>query len=451
MEHHFSAIFMRIMDLCHAVTIVYLSYYLFSDVGVLSHQWLFILMLLALCVLLIYPYVGLYQTWRGGSIIKELALAFYGWTLCCCIMWGIYYTAIQPPPSSLRFILTFYIWGGFFFVSYKLLFRLAVNYLRRQGKNQRNILIVADGDSIGDVIEKVEQAPWTGFNIMGTFGDTAQEGYPHLGCDDDLEAFMLSQSGNDVDEIWLAMSMSQQIRIEKLIHALRNVTRTIRYIPNLFAFRLVNHSATNIAGLSLFNVSMSPMFGYNRVLKSIQDKCLSLIILVLISPIMLVLALGIKLTSKGPIFYTQERISWNGLSFNMLKFRSMEQDNEVESISWGGAKHKKVTRIGRFMRSTSLDELPQFINVLKGDMSIVGPRPERTLFVSRFKNEIPGYMQKHLVKAGITGWAQVNGWRGDTDLHQRVEYDLYYVSNWSLWFDCKIIFLTFFNILNNAE
>jgi len=442
---------MRIMDLCHVITIVCLFYYLLPYQGVLSHQWLFILMLLTLCVLLIYPYVGLYQTWRGGSITKELVLAIYAWTLCCGIAWGIYYTAILPTSSIWPFILAFYVAGGLTFVSYKLLLRLTLNSLRKQGKNQRNVVVVGDGNTIREVIDKIEHAPWTGFHIMGTFGNEAQEGYSHFGTDEDLEAFMLSPSASEVAEIWLVMSMSQQIRIEKLIYALRNVTHTIRYIPDLFAFRLVNHSATNIAGLSVFNVSMSPMFGNNRILKSLEDKCLSLIILTLISPLMLMLALGIKLTSKGSIFYTQERVSWNGECFNMLKFRSMAEDNEVETLSWGGAKHKKVTMIGRLMRSTSLDELPQFINVLKGDMSIVGPRPERTVFVSQFKDNIPGYMQKHLVKAGITGWAQVNGWRGDTDLHRRVEYDLYYVSNWSLWFDFKIIFLTLFNISNNAE
>jgi len=183
--------------------------------------------------------------------------------------------------------------------------------------------------------------------------------------------------------------------------------------------------------------------GKNRFLKSLEDKVLSTLILLCISPVMLILAIGVKLSSPGPIFYRQERVSWNGRSFEMLKFRSMAVDTEKEGINWGGAKNKSVTKFGAFIRSTSLDELPQFINVLKGDMSIVGPRPERTIFVEQFKKEIPGYMQKHMVKAGITGWAQINGWRGDTDLQKRIEHDLYYIENWSIWFDMKIIFLTF--------
>jgi putative colanic acid biosynthesis UDP-glucose lipid carrier transferase len=159
---------------------------------------------------------------------------------------------------------------------------------------------------------------------------------------------------------------------------------------------------------------------------------------------MLLISIAVKLTSPGPIFYKQERVGWNNKPFYMVKFRSMAVDAENDGVQWGGAQTMKVTPIGKFIRSTSLDELPQFINVLLGDMSIVGPRPERTVFVDQFKHDIPGYMQKHMVKAGITGLAQVRGWRGDTDLNKRIESDLDYIKNWSLWLDIKIIFLTVF-------
>ena len=164
----------------------------------------------------------------------------------------------------------------------------------------------------------------------------------------------------------------------------------------------------------------------------------------LISPLMLVIAIMIKLDSPGPVIYRQERVSWNGRRFKILKFRSMpvNVDEKTGGPVWGHAQQKQPTTVGRFLRKTSLDELPQFFNVLKGDMSIVGPRPERPVFVEKFKSDIPSYMQKHLVKAGITGWAQINGWRGDTSLVKRIEYDLWYIENWSLWLDLKIIFWT---------
>jgi putative colanic acid biosynthesis UDP-glucose lipid carrier transferase len=159
---------------------------------------------------------------------------------------------------------------------------------------------------------------------------------------------------------------------------------------------------------------------------------------------MLLIAIGVKLDSPGPVFYRQERVGLNGRPFMMLKFRSMPEDVEAEGVRWGGSRRKSTTRFGGFLRRTSLDELPQFINVLRGDMSIVGPRPERPMFVEQFKDEIPDYMRKHLVKAGITGWAQIHGWRGDTDLRARIEHDLYYIENWSLWLDLKIMLLTLF-------
>ena len=181
-----------------------------------------------------------------------------------------------------------------------------------------------------------------------------------------------------------------------------------------------------------------------RMVKWLEDKVLSSLILLLISPIMVLLALGVKLTSPGPVFYRQERVGLNSRPFNMLKFRSMPVDTEKSGVQWGGSAAKATTQFGQFIRKTSLDELPQFLNVLKGDMSIVGPRPERPMFVEKFKEEIPDYMKKHMVKAGITGWAQVHGWRGDTDLKTRIEYDLYYIENWSLWLDLKIIVMTVF-------
>ncbi|HEY0334200.1 MAG TPA: exopolysaccharide biosynthesis polyprenyl glycosylphosphotransferase, partial [Stenotrophomonas sp.] len=169
------------------------------------------------------------------------------------------------------------------------------------------------------------------------------------------------------------------------------------------------------------------------------------LILMAISPLMLVLAAAVKLSSPGPVFYRQERMSWNNKTFWMLKFRSMPVDAEQGTGAvWAKAGECRATRVGAFLRKTSLDELPQFLNVLKGDMSIVGPRPERPVFVHKFKQEIPAYMKKHMVKAGITGWAQVNGWRGSTDLCKRIECDLFYIENWSLWFDIKIVFLTLF-------
>lgn len=248
----------------------------------------------------------------------------------------------------------------------------------------------------------------------------------------------------EVDEVWLALPLSDEAAIQDALHALRHSTAAIRFAPDLFTLRLINHGVSDVLGMPMYDLSTSPMTGVNRLMKWLEDKVLSSLILLLISPLMILLALGVKLTSPGPVFYRQERVGLNNKPFYMLKFRSMPVDTEKTGVQWGGSAAKATTRFGQFIRKTSLDELPQFLNVLKGDMSIVGPRPERPMFVEQFKEEIPDYMKKHLVKAGITGWAQVHGWRGDTDLKTRIEYDLYYIENWSLWLDLKIIVMTVF-------
>jgi putative colanic acid biosysnthesis UDP-glucose lipid carrier transferase len=298
-----------------------------------------------------------------------------------------------------------------------------------------------------EVAAHIMAAPWTGLEILGFFCDSSEThgseivGRPVIGRLEDLPGYL---ERHPVDQVWLAMPLKEEDQMLRVLHDLRHCTTDIRYVPDLFGFRLINHSVTDVVGLPVINLSVSPMEGVNRVVKAIEDRLLAALILVLISPLMFAIALAIKLSSPGSVFYRQERVSWNGTRFEMLKFRSMCTHAESTGVRWGDAQGKPVTPIGVFLRRTSLDELPQFINVLKGEMSIVGPRPERPVFVEQFKDEIPGYMKKHLVKAGITGWAQVNGLRGDTDLQKRIEYDLHYIDQWSLWFDLRIIFLTLF-------
>jgi len=196
----------------------------------------------------------------------------------------------------------------------------------------------------------------------------------------------------------------------------------------------------------------SPHTGIDSTLKALEDFVLASFLLLLIIPVWIAIAVGVKVSSPGPVFYRQERVTWNGQKFAMFKFRSMPEG--VESGSgpvWSRQDEERATRFGSFLRRYSLDELPQLLNVLKGDMSLVGPRPERPEFVREFRQRIPGYMQKHLVKAGITGWAQVNDLRGDSDLEQRIQYDLYYIDNWSLWFDMRILALTLWHILTSRH
>ena len=451
MEQQWSAFFFRFIDILHALCVMQCMLWWSSESVFFEQQYLFIILISVICTLWLYPYFGLYQTWRGGSRFRELAIAALGWSFAFILVITALELAFRPIWLTLETAIIWYSVGLASLLIYKAVCRTLLNYYRTKGLNPRKIIVIGEGDMASMVIKHLTNAPWAGFQITGTFGQTPLTDYPYMGDDSDIDPYFCDGVPNGIDEVWFAMPMAQEDRIKDIMVALRNVTHTIRYVPDIFGFQLVNHSTTDVAGLSVFNVSMSPMQGVNRVIKRTEDIIIASVILLLIWPVMFVLAVLVKCTSDGPIFYRQERVSWNGELFDMLKFRSMATDNENQAVEWGGAKDKKVTPIGKFIRATSLDELPQFLNVLKGDMSIVGPRPERSVFVEQFKHDIPGYMQKHLVKAGITGWAQINGWRGDTDLHERIRHDLYYVSNWSLWFDLKIIVKTCFKLSQNAE
>ena len=238
-------------------------------------------------------------------------------------------------------------------------------------------------------------------------------------------------------------------RVKELLYALRHHTVNIKLIPDIFGFSLLNHSMTEIAGLPAVNLSDTPMGGGNQLIKALEDRVLAILIIPLIIPLIVLIAIAIKLTSSGPVLFKQKRHGWDGRVINVYKFRTMKlHDEEAGKIAQASKGDSRITPLGAFLRGCSLDELPQFYNVLQGRMSIVGPRPHAVEHNELYKEQVNQYMLRHMVKPGITGWAQVNGLRGETDtldkMKKRVEYDLFYIENWSLWFDLKIIFLTVF-------
>lgn len=374
---------------------------------------------------------GVYRSWRGAQTPQMLAGIAGRWAglVGVLLLWLFVFKASQDF-SRVWFVL----WAAIALLllwSVRLAIYLLLHALRRRGFNLRHVALVGAGPVAESLKQRLTSAGWSGYNIVLTVRAT--------------DAMDLDQlAAAEVDEVWLALPLSDEAAIQDALHALRHSTASIRFVPDLFTLRMINHGVSDVLGMPMYDLSTSPMAGMNQLVKWLEDKVLSSMILLLISPVMIVLALGVKLTSPGPVFYRQERVGLNNKPFNMLKFRSMPVDTEKTGVQWGGSAAKATTRFGQFIRKTSLDELPQFLNVLKGDMSIVGPRPERPMFVEQFKEEIPDYMKKHLVKAGITGWAQVHGWRGDTDLKTRIEYDLYYIENWSLWLDLKIVVMTVF-------
>jgi len=327
-----------------------------------------------------------------------------------------------------------------------------LQYQRLRGKNFRRVVIVGAGDLGKKLIDKIADSPWTGFKIMGLFDDNAQlkesgiKGNKVLGSLDEIESYIKK---NQIDEVWIALPLRAEERVKQLLYTLRHQTVNIKLIPDIFGFSLLNHSMTEIAGLPAVNLSDTPMGGVNKLVKAVEDRVLAFFILLLVSPLMVVIAILIKVTSPGPILFKQKRHGWDGRIINIYKFRTMKVHSEsTGTVTQASSGDVRVTPLGAFLRRTSLDELPQFFNVLQGKMSIVGPRPHAIEHNELYKDQVNQYMLRHMVKPGITGWAQVNGLRGETDtldkMKKRVEYDLFYIENWSLWFDLKIILLTLF-------
>lgn len=370
-----------------------------------------------------------YRSWRGSALPMMLMRLAATWlaVIGTLLLW-LFLVKATDDYSRIWFGL----WAGLGLLllwAERLTVYLILRALRRSGYNLKHVALVGHGPTADRLLARLKQVKWTGYHIVHHLTDPE---------DDSLQKL----ASQPLDEIWLALPLSDADAIRRTLHGLRHTAASIRLSPDWFTYRLINHGVSEVLGIPMLDLSASPMTGLNPAIKWLEDKLLSTVILVLASPLMLLLAIGVKLSSPGPVFYRQERVGLNNHPFMMLKFRSMPVHIEADGVQWGNSAKKTTHGFGRFIRRTSLDELPQFINVLKGDMSIVGPRPERPIFVEQFKHEVPDYMKKHMVKAGITGWAQVNGWRGDTDLHARIEHDLYYIENWSLWLDLKIILLT---------
>jgi putative colanic acid biosynthesis UDP-glucose lipid carrier transferase len=374
---------------------------------------------------------SVYRSWRGSQMPSMLAGVAGRWAglLGLLLLWLFAFKASEDF-SRVWFVL----WAAVALACLwleRLGIYLLLRVLRRRGFNLRHVALVGSGPAAENLKHQLVSAGWSGYKVVLSVPNA--------------DAMALEQLAfAEVDEVWLALPLGDDAAIRLSLYALRHSTATIRFAPDMFTLRLINHGVSDVLGVPMFDLSTSPMTGTNQLVKWFEDKVLSSLILLLIGPLMIFLALGVKLTSPGPVFYRQERVGLNNKPFHMLKFRSMPVDTEKSGVQWGGSAAKATTRFGQFIRKASLDELPQFLNVLKGEMSIVGPRPERPMFVEQFKEEIPDYMKKHMVKAGITGWAQVHGWRGDTDLTTRIEYDLYYIENWSLWLDLKIVVMTVF-------
>jgi Undecaprenyl-phosphate glucose phosphotransferase len=326
-------------------------------------------------------------------------------------------------------------------------FRELLRFARRRGYNQRYALVVGGGELAAEVIARLRARPDVGIRVVGVLSDAKEsvEGARWLGGYADLATEL---TASQVDHVILALSHEDQARLGGLIEAIGDEPVTIHVVPDLFRFASLRGGVEEFEGVPFIHLRDSPLHGWNRVAKRAFDVAFATVALAGLSPVLLAIAAAVKISSRGPALYRQERMGLDGQRFGMLKFRTMRLDAEGQTGPvWAASADPRRTALGTFLRRFSLDELPQFVNVLRGEMSVVGPRPERPVFVERFRSTVPGYMLRHKVKSGITGWAQVNGLRGNTSLEARIQYDIEYIERWSLGFDLRIIGLTVVRVL----
>lgn len=436
----------RFLDATLPSLTLFLSSLLYNNAW--SDKYLILGILGGLFLVVFSQSTGVYSQWRGRTLFAGFKLVVQAWIFTWLALLAIAFLLKDSSHFS-RIIVT--IWAistPATLFCYRFALRYLMGYLRTKGWNTTRVIIIGAGDLGKRLAKTLQDVKMLGYLPVAYFDDNPEiQGavFKSVVVKGTIKDFLEIKHFTDLcDEIYITLPLRAEEKIKQVLNALADSTVTVKFIPDCFTFDLLHSRMTDIGGIPIISVYDSPLNNLtNRFLKRAEDIFLSIIILFLISPLILIVAIGVKLTSPGPIFYTQTRIGWNGIPFSIYKFRSMPVDTDIKLREWGSAKEKTNTKFGSFIRKTSIDELPQFINTLKGEMSIVGPRPERDIFVQQFRKEIPRYMQKHMVKAGITGWAQVNGWRGDTSLEKRVQYDLFYIDNWSLWLDVKIIALTF--------
>ncbi len=374
----------------------------------------------------------------------EIGLLLKAHLMACLAFIAITYLFSEYRYSRVVMIY-FGLLGAAGLILFRLILRISLREFRRRGFNLRHMIGIGEGPALETLIKRIDRFPELGIRLVGVVTSETSEtrtvaGKPKLGNFKDIHPVIQKFKP---DQILIALPRRQYSEMDYIFSLLKDETIDIQLIPDLHEYITLGCEIEDFEGLPIVKLNDSPLQGWGALAKRVTDIAISIIALTLLSPLFCFIALAIKLTSKGPIFYSQERMGLDGTTFQILKFRSMGVNAESSTGAvWANPDDQRRTVFGTFLRSTSLDELPQLWNVLKGEMSLVGPRPERPVFVQQFRREIPHYMLRHKVKAGITGCAQINGWRGNTSLDRRIECDLYYIRNWSYFLDIKILIST---------
>ncbi|MBI1845727.1 MAG: undecaprenyl-phosphate glucose phosphotransferase [Candidatus Rokubacteria bacterium] len=387
-----------------------------------------------------FRWFDLYRPRRLGSHFSEWVDVAKASTLGVLVLVAIMTFVFRRTEYSRVVMIYFWVLSTVAVSLWRATFREALRVARRAGRNQRRAIVVGGGGPATEIAAALRRRPDAGVALLGVVGDktrAGETGAPWLGGFEDLRALL---DRHQVELVFVALTHDEYGRLPGVLADIGDDPVTIHLVPDVFSLGTLGGGVEEFEGVPIVYLRESPLHGWNLVLKRVLDLAAGAAALVLTAPLLAVLAVAVKLSSPGPVLLRQERMGLDGHRFGMLKFRTMRADAEVATGPvWASAEDPRRTRLGAVLRAWSLDELPQLFNVLRGDMSLVGPRPERPVFVEDFRRRLPGYMLRHKVKAGMTGWAQINGWRGNSSLEKRLEYDLYYIERWSLAFDLKIL------------
>jgi putative colanic acid biosynthesis UDP-glucose lipid carrier transferase len=424
-----------------------------------TRDWILLVLLNLLCNLLIFQQSGLYRSWRGRPFSDQLGrlmLAGLGASLITFVIWAALNLESEISPVQ---ILVWLALGIMLICLQRAVFQIIVRHYRRRGVNTKHILIYGAGNLGQSIAEQARLSPETGYRVMAYIDDDPRLA-GNIRGDIPIIGGLLSMDEwlkkNEIDEIWVALPLDAVQRVTKVLEVADTHMVSVRLFPDLNGLALLNHSVSEMLGLPIIDLNVNQMQGLNRLIKELEDKILGVILFILALPIIGAISLAIKLSSGGPILFRQRRNGWDGRPFTIYKFRTMLQHDEQNGqLTQAKKDDARFTKIGRWLRRSSLDELPQLFNVLQGKMSLVGPRPHAVEHNNFFQKRISGYMRRHRVKPGITGWAQINDLRGEIleidDMSRRLKHDLYYIEHWSLMFDLRIIIATLLKIFSSKK
>jgi Undecaprenyl-phosphate glucose phosphotransferase len=401
---------------------------------------------------------GLYRPMRGASRWREIWLLLRANSISIVLLLSATYLFWEKSvPFSRGVFVIFWITASLLTITSRSIIRMGLRAMRRKGFNLRYALVVGNGRSAEAIVRSLSEHPEFGIELIGCLVNPKKDSIqkkedtsslPIVGVYEDLPKFL---NHGKIDQVIIALPYDEHECLEDVISSIGDQMLDVRIVPDLQQFIQLGSQIEEFDGVPVVSLASTPLSGFNLILKRIFDLLLGTLLFLCFFIPMLVIAILVKLTSPGQIFFSQERVGLDGRTFYIYKFRTMRIDAEVDGAKFAVEGDTRTTLIGGFLRQFSLDELPQLWNVIMGQMSLVGPRPERPVFIREFRQRIPRYMLRHKVQAGMTGWAQVNGWRGNTSIEKRIECDLYYIEHWSLLLDLKILGLTLINGIRNRN